>query len=484
MKILFYYRGAESFGIEYISAVLKAAGHQTELLFDPGFDDTFFFKFDIFKKLKVKEKLLEQARRFSPNLIAFSSITNLYPYVKEMAKILKEELKVPTVIGGIHPTALPDYVLKEDYFDMLCVGEGEYAMLELVNRMEEDRDFSGIENIWIKHNGKIIRNKERPLIEDLDTLPFPDKDIFYAKGVSWKSIQIVTARECPYYCTFCVNSFYLKKYGPRPIRRRSVDNVIAELKIYKKKYNPFFVYFEDDVFTYSLQWLEEFSYKYKNEIGIKFLVNVHPHTINKKVVYLLKEAGCWCVCMGIQSGDENLRKTLLKRYDTNLEIIEAVRILKEAKIHVSTDFIFGLPGETPQQAWESVLFNNKIGPSSTSTFIFYPFPKTELAEFSYKNGFIDDESIEMINKGEGSYHTTSILKNSNRDFLLNIAYTLPLFSKFPFLIQNGFFKKLCNRPNTRIHKFISIVSLPFWNPALFWGRFLNYLNMFWAYIFS
>lgn len=482
MKILFYYRGAESFGIEYISSILKEAGHKTELIFDPGFDDTFYFKSNILNFLDVKEKLLIQARRFSPDLIAFSSITNLYPYVKEMARLLKKELKVPTIIGGIHATTLPDYVLKEDCFDILCVGEGEYAMLELANRMQKGKDFSDIENLWVKRNGNVIRNKERPFIENLDILPLPDKDLFYAKGAFWKSIQMMTTRGCPYHCSFCVNSFYLKKYGPTSVRRRGVEKVIEELKIYKKRYNPHFVHFEDDVFVSSLPWLEEFSYKYKKEVGIKFLVNIHPNMLNKKVATLLREAGCWCVCMGIQSADEKLRRDLLKRCETDLQIIEAVRLLEEAKIHIITEFIFGLPGETPREGWKSVQLNNKIRPFGTSTFIFYPFPKTELAEFSYSNGFIDDEYIEMINEGVGSYHTTSFLKNPNKDFFVNIAYTLPLFSKFPSLIQNGFFKKLCNRQTTWIHKFISILSLPFWNPILFLEKFLNYIRMFWVYL--
>lgn len=197
MKILFYYRGAESFGIEYISAVLKEAGHETELIFDPGFDDTFYFKSHLFDPLKIKEKLLAQAKRFSPDFIAFSSITNLYPYIKDMAYLLKKELKVPAIIGGIHATILPEYVLNEECFDMLCIGEGEYAMLELANRMQEGKDFSDIDNLWVKRDAKFIRNPERPLIQNLDTLPFADKDMFYKRGAFYKSIQFSASRGCP-----------------------------------------------------------------------------------------------------------------------------------------------------------------------------------------------------------------------------------------------------------------------------------------------
>jgi radical SAM superfamily enzyme YgiQ (UPF0313 family) len=482
MKILFYYRGAENFGIEYISSVLKAAGHKTELIFDPGFDDTFYFKSNILNFLNVRKKILNEAKRFSPDLIAFSSITNLYPYIKETARLLKKELRVPVIIGGIHATALPDYVLKEDCFDILCTGEGEYAMLELADKMEKGGDFSGVENLWVKRNGKIIRNKERPLISDLDSLPFPDKDIFYNKGVFWKSVQVATSRGCPYHCAFCVNSFYLNRYGKKNIRRRGVDNIIEEMKIYKNKYKLQFVHFEDDVFTTSVSWLEEFSDKYRKEIGIKFLINIHPNMVNRDTARLLKEAGCWGACMGVQSADESFRMGLLKRNDTDKQIIEAARLLKKEGIYLTTEFIFGLPQETAEQAWGSVALNDAIKPNSTSTFVFYPFPGTELAEFSYRNGFLDKGAIDMINEGTGSYHTALFLKNENNNLFLNLSYLLPLFLKAPWLVKKAYIKKLCARKTTLFHKIIGICVIPFHNPILFKEKMLNYIRMFRVYI--
>lgn len=477
MKILFYYRGAESFGIEYISALLKEAGHKTELIFDPGFDDTFFFKSNLLNFLKVKEKLLSQAKRFSPDLVAFSCITNLYPYVKDMARLLKKELKVPTVIGGIHATTLPDYVLKEDCFDIVCTGEGEYAMLELADRMEAGKDFSDIKNLWVKRDGKITFNDERPLIADLDSLPFPDKDIFYKNGAFWKTVQMVASRGCHYHCTFCVNNYYLKRYGRSILRLRRVDSVIEEIKIYKQKYKPEFIDFRDDIFIASMPWVEEFSDKYSKEIGIKFLANVHPRMINKNMSRLLKKAGCWGVCMGIQSGDESIRRNLLKRNETDEEIMKAVRLVKEEGLHLNTEFIFGLPGESTEQAWKSVSLNDEIKPNSTATFLFYPFPGTELMEYSYKNGFLNDNTVGMIKEGVGSYHTILFLKNQNNNFFYNLNCLLPVFVKMRWLIKRKFFKKICEAKTTFLHKIIGIYAIPFYNPKLFKEKLLNYISM-------
>jgi anaerobic magnesium-protoporphyrin IX monomethyl ester cyclase len=477
MKILFYYRGAESFAIEQISSVLKESGHKTELIFDPGFDDTFYFKNRFSNPLAVKKRLLNQSRRFSPDLIAFSSTANLYPYVKEMARLLKKELKVPAIIGGIHSTVITDYVLKEDCFDMACVGEGEYAMLELADRMEQGRDVLSIENLWIKQNGKIIRNPERPLIEDLDSLPFADKDLFYNKGVFHRSLQVTTSRGCPYHCSFCVNSFYLSKYGRSILRRRSPGSMVNELKILKQKFLPEFIDFQDDVFTASLPWLEEFSKKYKKEVGIKFLANVHPDTINKASVSLLKEAGCRLVCMGIQSGSESVRKKLLNRKENNAQIIKAARMLKDAGIYLTTEFIFGLPEETPDEAWESVEFNRRIAPGSTSTFTFYPFPGTELAEFSLQKGLLTKEAIGLINEGAGSYHTSLFLDNPNKYLSLNLSYLMPLLVKMPGLARSEIFRRFCGIKTNLLHKIIGFCCIPLHNPMLFKEKLMNYLRM-------
>lgn len=482
MKILFYYRGAENFGIEYISALLKEAGHSVELIFDPGFDDTFYFRADFLKFLDAKERLLSQARRFSPDLLAFSSITNLYPYVKEMARLLRKEFKAPFIIGGVHPSALPEYVLREDCFDMVCVGEGEYAMLELAGRMEEGRDFSDIKNLWVKSNGKIIRNPERPLVEDLDSLPFPDKELFYKRGAFYRSVQVAASRGCPYHCSFCVNSFYQQKYGHKALRRRRVNKVIEELKIYKNKYNPRFVHFADDIFTTSLSWLEEFSGKYRKEIGIKFLVNIHPAAVNKRIAFLLRDAGCWGVCMGIQSGSQEVRRELLKRNETDSLILETARVLKEEGIYLTTEFIFGSPGETEESAWQSVLLNEKIRPDSTATFTLYPFPGTELAEASAKAGLLDEKSAAMIKEGRGSYHTTLFLKNSDNDFLFNLAMLLPVSLRLPGFMRNGCLRKFCRRKTGLSHRILGICAIPFFNPVLCREKLINYLRMFWVYL--
>ena len=486
MKVLFFYRGAESFGIEYLSAVLKEAGHQTELLFDPGLDNNFYVSAPWLQGLGSIRRLMRQAREFGPDLVAFSCITNLYPYVKRVARALKAELSVPTVIGGIHPTVLPEFVLREDCFDIACLGEGEYALLELANRMEAEEDITQIPNLWVKDkDGVIHRNHLRPLIQDLDSLPFPDKDLFYRKGAFWRNVSLMTGRGCPFHCTFCINSFYHRTNVRRErlVRRRGVASVIEELKLYKRKYLPRSVNLQDDTFSLDTKWLAEFARRYAAEIGIPFQCNMHPTTVSESSIRLLKKAGCRSICLGIQCGDPGLRKNVLRRTGTNEQIIEACQRIKGSGIHLVTEYIFGLPHETPETMWESVALNRRLRPDNTSTFVFYPFPGTELAERCRTEGLLGEKAAAKVAEGFGSYHTTLLIDHPYRDYAQNMAALLPLASKLPPPIGDRLLGKLCTRKHGALIRWLRVLGVPFMNTWQARERIQDMVYMIWRSLF-
>jgi len=482
VRVLFFYRGTEHFGIEYLSAVLTQAGHVTELIYDPGLDNNFHWQWDALRRLNVPSRLMKRARDFAPDLIAFSSITNLYPYVKEMARMLKAELKVPTVIGGIHATVLAESVLKEDCFDIVCRGEGEYALVDLANKLERQEDITSIPNLWVKdEHGVIHRNEPRPLIQDLDSLPFADKDIFYRSGAFWRNVQILTGRGCPYRCTYCVNSYHYRMnvHREKLVRRRSVGNVIEELRINKKKFKPTMIIFADDTFTFSADWLEEFADIYKTEIGVPFQCNIHPLTVKPRTVNALKKAGCGFVSMGIQTANSELRKRLLARNETNERIMDACRLIQDAGIGLETELIFGLPEETPEIIWESVEMNRKIRPHATSTFVFYPFPGTDLADYCLEHGFIDPEGFKNANEGIGSYLSTLLLRHKYSDLVLNVVDLLPLFVKLPDSLSDGLLRRMCARKHGPLAQALGFIGVPLSDPWLAKARTLDYFHMVW-----
>jgi len=423
MKVLFFHRNAEWLGIEYLSSALKKAGHATELIFDPGAGD-----------VEYQFKFLDR----KPDLIAFSCLTNLYPWVSTMVGLLKDRMDVPIIVGGLHPTILPDFVIANPHIDMICVGEGEEALVELADSIGNGKINYEIRNIWFKKDGRIVKNASRPLIQDMDALPFPDKDLFRKYGCFSSRIYVMTGRGCPFHCTYCFNSFYREKFsgnGYSYVRRRSVENVMRELEHFKAKYRLSEVFFYDDIFSINDAWIKVFCAEYKKRIKLPFKVLVHPQTVKEETMTALADAGCIYVDIGLESGNEDLRRALLKRNMSNDDIVRTGKILKKVGIKFCTLNILGFPGETKAQMWDTYKLNEALHPDGAIVSIFYPFPKTELAEFSLKNGFLNDSDYQKICQGKGGYKSGSLLNNVEIAEALKLQILIPVMVKMPRFLR-------------------------------------------------
>jgi len=180
MKILFIAFGQESFATEYLSAALKKEGHEVKLHFNPNVGNFIgFLSVDFLTKISDEKILLKTIREFKPDLIGISCLTNFYSLATKNAQIIKKHFDIPIVIGGIHPTSLPEYVIENNNFDMLCIGEGEEALVELVNKMQNKDDIYNTKNFWFRRNGNII--KKRGYVLSLRTLilfHFPTENFF------------------------------------------------------------------------------------------------------------------------------------------------------------------------------------------------------------------------------------------------------------------------------------------------------------------
>lgn len=458
MKVLFFHRNGEGFGIEYLSSVLKNAGHETELIFDPGAGDI-EYKFKVIERIfDITEKMIQKAKAYKPDLIAFSSITNLYPWVSKMAGLIKKNMDVPIIVGGLHPTLLPDFVIKNPSIDMICIGEGEEALIELVDSMQKGKINYATRNIWFKIDGQIIKNPARPLIQDLDSLPFPDKALFKKYGCFSERVFIMTSRGCPFQCTYCFNSYYrklLNTSGFPYVRRRSVGNVIDELKFFKSKYPTKEVYFCDDIFTMDDKWINNFCSIYKKEINLPFKAFVHPRTVKKEVMRLMRDAGCIYVDIGVEAGSEEVRKRVLKRMMSNQDIINAANILKEIGIDFCTLNMLGLPTETKQQMYETLELNMRLKPEGTIVAIFYPYPKTELTNYCIENKLITNEEYEKICNGEGGYKDSFInIKGIDIGEAKRLQILIPFLTRTPSFLH-PLIKKL------PVNKFTRVLSIFF-----------------------
>ncbi|OPZ99441.1 MAG: coproporphyrinogen III oxidase [Bacteroidetes bacterium ADurb.Bin408] len=462
MKILFYCCGSENLGVEALSAYLKQAGHEVALLFDPQPGNNFYFNMPFINRCISRESLIKKALAFSPELIAVSFLTNQLLSVRTFMRHMKKHISVPVIAGGIHATVLPEELIKEDWVNMLCVGEGEGAMAELAEKMSRNEKIDNIANLWIKkEDGTVIKNRPRPLIANLDAIPIPDKNIFVNYGVISRRLMVMTSRGCPYTCTYCINSYRDKIYEKETyLRRKSVAAVIDELVFYKEKYKPAFIQFYDDVFSYNKAWLREFNEPYKRLINLPYECYITPSTADDETLSLLKSSGCVSVIMGVQSGSEEVRKKLLNRHYSNNTVIETAKRIKKYRLKLITEYIFGLPGDDYHTMISSYELNDKLNAHYTGSFIFYPFAHTHLTEYCIENGYLSEENKKNAYEGIGSMHYfKSLINNPDKELIYKFYAVLPLYNK-----MNKFFKKVLvrqlNKKWGKRHRLLNVVSVP------------------------
>jgi radical SAM superfamily enzyme YgiQ (UPF0313 family) len=480
MKVMFLCRGAEYLGIEYLSACLKAKGHHTALCFDPGFDDTFFFRAPFLKHLNRWPDLVQAVKCFAPDILAVSSLTNTYPYVLGLLREIKKHHRCYTIIGGIHATAIPEAVLQDGLFDAVCIGEGEEALVELVDRLAKGDDPTTINNFCFIRQGEVLRNGLNPLIADLDRLPFADKELFHRHGAFSTTMTVLSGRGCPFACSFCVNDSHRRLYQGQGcyVRQYSPERMIAELRFHLRTLPVKSFNFQDDILTINTAWLGQFSELYARDIGRPFQCNVHPKFVDEEVVRLLKAAGCTSVCMGVQSAVPRVRRELMRRTESNEEIEAAVALFTKHRLSFCLEYIFGLPGETATEIQENFAFNRKLRPSNTSTFSLYPFPGTTIFASLRAKGGLDDATAAKIFRGEGSYHYDSLLDLPDRALSDAAKELFPALTKLPLGPSLFLLRLLSGKHLGWLRSLIGFMFLPLNNFFQFRERMENYYRMY------
>lgn len=392
MKILLIYplhiRSFEQpLGILYLSAVLKQHGHETGLFKLTEEEDWNCDK----KPLVVKERLLDVVNHFKPGLIGISLLSTNFYRGKLFVEWIKKNTDIRIVLGGAGPTVEPERMLNQSNADFLCVGEGEYAMLDLVKALEEERDTTNIANIWAKQNGKILKNDVRPLVEDLDTIPFPDRELirdeFKNGNIKW--VSLISSRGCPYQCSYCHNPHLQRLYHGKGqfLRKRRTEKLIEELKEVKFSYDVKGVTFSDDTFTIDTKRILEFCPAYAEEIALPFQCQTRANHVNKEVFDALKNAGCREVHMGLEAGNDYQRNQVLKRNMSKEQILTAISDAKKAGLSVVTFNIIGAPYETEETVWETINLNRLSRPDGVCHTIFMPLPASGAKEICVKEGW-------------------------------------------------------------------------------------------------
>ena len=448
-------------------SMVRAHGHEIDLIFDPGLDDNLFLKAPHLAWLNRHEALLERAKAFDPDLVAIGSLTNLWPFASKMAEKLKQTLGKPILVGGHHAQAIPDYVLANPNVDMACIGEGEIAMAELCNRMERGEDYTDIPTLWVKQNGIIHRNPIGELENDLDKFPFPEKQLWWEYGCFKDNLEIFTGRGCPFKCTFCNIHYQREIFKGKGdfLRKRSIENVMTEFKENLAKYDVKFVSVHDDNFTTDPHWVEEFCEAYRKEVNLPWYCFGYPTTLKPKLLKAMASANCATIFMGVDSGSPDIRRNLMERPMTDELIYKSAQAVKDAGIGLQISCIYGNPGETPEQMFKTLEMVDKIEPTQNSAYVFYPFPKTKMYDASVKMGYLDAEGEEKVRLGISGYHHESILKHPHKELAETLAKITPIYARAPGFTK-PFLRWMIKHRMKRLALFLYVCLIPLTFPFL------------------
>jgi len=442
--------GWENIALQALSAMLKKHGHEVHLVYDQAlFDDKNYLCIKKLAKLfNQRDLVLQRIIELEPDLVGFHVQTIQYQEMHALAAELKKYYKVPIIFGGIHPHSAPDKVLlaNDSAVDIICLSEGEYPLLELCNSIEKGRIDYSIKNLWFRlEGGAITKNEVRPLIEDIDSLPTIDKELFAPHVPLKYSYLSCPARGCPFDCHYCSLSFLGQEAkrlkGPR-VRQMSVNSLIKEIKLHVSKYKSPWIDFRQPVMSANEKWTIEFFGRYKEEIGLPFRCFSHPLLITEPSVRSMKEAGCFAIQIGIECWDEEIRNTAINRRESNEDIRRATDILERVGQHYAYDYILGLPrlpkklpdGTTVPLSKEETLESMKKELMAFAKFLaplkycyrIAPFmiqymPGTELIKHGINAGDLSCKEVQRLQEGLHDNYMSggSVIIDADRLRLLN-----------------------------------------------------------------
>lgn len=452
MRVLFVVADlyfSEPLGAMILSGVCRKAGHQTRL--------AVLQRGDIGIHLDA----------FKPDLVAYSAMTpDEHLFIEADATVRawaqRHKRKVCRVMGGPHPTFFPQ-VLQKMQLEGICAGDGERAILRILDRIAVGEALNDIPNISTLEQPTY----EKEIVEDMDAVPFADRDLVYDAAPDMLDHGIrsfLTQKGCPYKCTYCFNHAYNRMFkgeGRKIIRRRSVDNLLEEIKDVVRRYpTARFLRFADDVFViHNDEWLQEFAERYPKEIGLPFYCLVRCNSLSEDVARLLAKAGCRSISMSVEAGGERVRNEIMKRNMPDSMLQAAFDNARKYGLNAFANTILAVPGTRFEDDMNSFRFARSLKAAAPTFSIFAPFPGTDLTKQAIDLGVLDAD----FDFATVSCWDKSALKGyteEERMWQTNLAYLGQLFCLLPDFCQ-PVLSVLLKLPFTRMYKIIGALCMSF-----------------------
>jgi len=371
--------------------------------------------------------------RFAPDMIAVSCLSVDFPFAADFLRSFRNRYRIPVVFGGIHAILMPDEVIHSDVCDILCTGEGENTFPELLDCLDRGDPLEKVRGVWFKKNGCVHKTPPMPLTDFAD-LPEPDFDLFDPihfyrpfDGKRYVMLNYELSRGCPFNCTYCVNGVLKEKYRGlgRYHRIKDPRRSIRELETLTGRYGFNFIRFWDEDFTsIPEEFLKEYGDLYLEKIGLPFLIYARVDTVTEEKVRILKRMGCRTFAMGIESGNEFIRRKIMNRNISNETIVERFRLVKSHGIRVSSYNIIGLPFETRESIEDTIELNRRVNPDSFSVTLLEPYKGTPIRKICEDEGL--DPGLEP------SWNKVQFIpRGMTKTELMGLYRTFPLYIKFP-----------------------------------------------------
>ena len=427
---------AEPLGLAYIAAAALQDGHEVEIIDAPVQN----FTSEMIQKKIINEKI---------ELVGFTMLTPMYNNVKRIVGDIKQNCpETIIVIGGAHASALPEETISDIKNDIVCIGEGENTFREIAKAIEEKKDLTQIKGICFRQNNQIIRTAPRPFEKSLDVFPPParhllpmDKYFLTATRVKKSGYcgTVIVARGCPFGCSYCSHPF------GRTFRAHSPERIVNEINELIEKYGAVQINLEADTLTINKDFIMSLCDKMiENNIHkkIKWTCESRIDTLSEEMLVKMKEAGCWQISIGVESGVDRLLK-IINKGETKKEIEEKVKIIHKVGISIRAFFMLGLPSETREDSFETIKFAQKLNPDWAQFTITIPYPGTplfdilkkseEINSFDWKNyktwGGWTEDNIPYITKGRTLEELKSMQKYALKKFYLRPSMFIKFFKR-------------------------------------------------------
>lgn len=424
MKVLFIneYLPQEMLGLMWLSRAIKDAGHETKGLFLPD------------------KEWIAKVKEYNPDVVAFSSTTGMQQYFTDLNKKVKDELPdVFSIMGGAHPTYVPEILEETPELDAICRGEGEEAVPELLNLMAAGEDYTKVENIWFRdrETGEILVNGQRPPAQDLDALGIPDRSVVYDAGAIYRNSDrkvFVTQRGCPMNCSFCFHHALKKKVytstNAKYVRKRSVDHVIAEIKQVKEQYNLKFVHFLDDIFNLSGKWLDEFCEKYPKEVGLPFDCILMANMTKERHIISLKKAGCVYARVAFEAASDYIRNAIFRKNTTLQQLEDSAGWIKKHGLRLGSLNMLGGPGASMEDEFDTVRLNIRCKVDHPLVSIMQPYPMFDIEDMTKEMGY----AVAAYDDFPVKFNRTSAIEYDNKREIENLHKLFPILVRYPWLM--------------------------------------------------